>query len=229
MRIYQSTFDVMRPMPLFIRQLRDANREGLKSQTRRVLDPQPILTTGFWKDLHWGNENHFRKGAVEHCKYGKAGSILYMREPLFKGPFDFAHYVDSKTVVFDIMTGEPVKWKWKVNTLSQLYMSKVAARSFFQYEFIRVERLQEMRYPYHDVFAEGLRPVWHGETFGKTGAYERWLLKQYKELWNVINEKRGYGWDVNPWVWVLGYKPFDMRPMSVINSNMTEVEVHDAA
>lgn len=25
-------------------------------------------------------------------------------------------------------------------------------------------------------------------------------------LWNRINEKRGYGWDANPWVWVVSFE-----------------------
>ncbi|KKL85973.1 hypothetical protein LCGC14_1949320, partial [marine sediment metagenome] len=24
--------------------------------------------------------------------------------------------------------------------------------------------------------------------------------------WDSINAKRGYGWDMNPWVWVLSFK-----------------------
>jgi hypothetical protein len=226
MRIYQSVFDVMRPMPPFIHQLRDANRKEVKSQTRRVLSPQPISTTGFWKELHWANEDHFRKGAIEHCKYGKAGNILYMREPLFKGPFDFACYADSKTVVFDIVTGEPVKWKWKVDTLSQLYMPKIAARSFFQYEFVRVERVQEITRD--SAKAEGMNKVWYWYEGRDLNYFKRGVLNPYianfSVLWDEINGPRGYGWDVNPWVWVLGYKPFDMKEISVINSNMTEAE-----
>jgi hypothetical protein len=34
-------------------------------------------------------------------------------------------------------------------------------------------------------------------------------------LWDSINAKRGYGWDVNPWVWVIEFerceKPKDIH------------------
>jgi hypothetical protein len=30
--------------------------------------------------------------------------------------------------------------------------------------------------------------------------------KWFKELWDSINAKRGYGWDVNPWVWVIEFE-----------------------
>jgi hypothetical protein len=28
----------------------------------------------------------------------------------------------------------------------------------------------------------------------------------FKALWNSINAKRGYGWDSNPWVWVIEFE-----------------------
>ena len=28
----------------------------------------------------------------------------------------------------------------------------------------------------------------------------------FQRLWDSINAKRGYGWDVNPWVWALTFK-----------------------
>jgi hypothetical protein len=28
----------------------------------------------------------------------------------------------------------------------------------------------------------------------------------YKKLWDMINAKRGYGWDKNPWVWAITFK-----------------------
>jgi hypothetical protein len=29
---------------------------------------------------------------------------------------------------------------------------------------------------------------------------------EFALLWKKINAKRGYGWDVNPWVWVVEFK-----------------------
>jgi hypothetical protein len=31
-------------------------------------------------------------------------------------------------------------------------------------------------------------------------------LSSFVLLWNSINKKRGFGWDVNPWVWVVEFK-----------------------
>lgn len=31
-------------------------------------------------------------------------------------------------------------------------------------------------------------------------------VKDFIRLWDSINAKRGYGWDKNPWVWVIEFK-----------------------
>ena len=31
------------------------------------------------------------------------------------------------------------------------------------------------------------------------------VLGEFRELWDSINAKRGYGWDVNPWDWALTF------------------------
>ena len=66
---------------------------------------------------------------------------------------------------------------------------------------IRVERLQEITE--EDAKAEGItNPTinYGGEekpTFHTVG---------FHKLWDSINAKRGYGWSVNPWVWVIEFK-----------------------
>ena len=30
--------------------------------------------------------------------------------------------------------------------------------------------------------------------------------EHFEALWDSINKKRGFGWDVNPWVWVIEFK-----------------------
>jgi len=30
--------------------------------------------------------------------------------------------------------------------------------------------------------------------------------KDYSDLWDMLNEKRGFGWSTNPWVWAIEFK-----------------------
>lgn len=212
--IDQNIFEVMRPMPPFRPELRQANREGRKSKTRRVMDPQPTLTTGFWKDLHWANEGHFRKGAIEHCKYGKAGDYCYMREPLVRiGAYAF--YKDDHQPVVSLVTGEMITWRWKNDILTSIFMPKEAVRSIYKYESVRVERVQEILRD--DAKAEGVSGIWANPPANEKH-YSRVLLNPYvanfSVLWDEINGARGFCWDVNPWVWVLGYKPVEVDDAS---------------
>lgn len=57
---------------------------------------------------------------------------------------------------------------------------------------MRVERVQDISAA--DKEAEGLR--WD-EGYGPAA---------FEDLWNRINAARGFGWDVNPWVWVLEFQ-----------------------
>ena len=32
------------------------------------------------------------------------------------------------------------------------------------------------------------------------------MQRNFKELWDSINAKRGYSWQDNPWVWIISFK-----------------------
>jgi hypothetical protein len=127
-----------------------------------------------------------------------------MREPLICGDDGYARYKDDNLTVFSLLDGKPVKWIWKKDTLSQLYMPKVAARTFKRYEFIRVEKVQDISE--EDAVAEGIQQqgaiIFINRTI--TGILS---IDCFAKLWDEINAKRGYPWDENPWVWVIGYVP----------------------
>jgi hypothetical protein len=74
-----------------------------------------------------------------------------------------------------------------------IHMPRALSRITLEITNVRVERLQEIEY--EDMRAEGLA-ICH--PLDPTLAF--------RELWNTINASRGYGWDVNPWVWCLTFK-----------------------
>jgi hypothetical protein len=60
----------------------------------------------------------------------------------------------------------------------------------------RIERVQAITE--NGARAEGVEPTLVGH---------RWHYREaFAELWDRINARRGYGWDVDPWVWVLRFE-----------------------
>ena len=220
-------------MPPFIPRLRQAIREERKTQTRRVIKDQPPEE---WEPSHYcelykkeDDEFVFKNGdPVPYgwgvcdadgeygikCPYGKPGDVRCMTEPLIRGDDGNAYYQDDGKPVVSLIDGKPLKWRWKVRVLSSLFMPSEAARTFTKYKSIRVELVQDISE--EDAIAEGTDT----ETeFGSLcisiedeSSYSNGLIRGsaiitvYKELWDSINAKRGYSWDLNQLVWVVEFK-----------------------
>lgn len=117
-------------------------------------------------------------------------------------------------------TGQEIKWK------PSIFMPREAARIFLRVTDVRVERVQEISED--DAIAEGVPCDWPMEPIycpacngeGLTGAFHPGTLgymeidcphcekavARYKNLWDSLNAKRGYGWDTNPWVWIYRFE-----------------------
>ena len=37
------------------------------------------------------------------------------------------------------------------------------------------------------------------------------FVKSYRTLWDSLNAKRGFGWQTNPWVWVIAFKRVELK------------------
>ena len=80
-----------------------------------------------------------------------------------------------------------------------IHMPKEAARIWLKVTDVRVERLQDMWAS--DVSKEGIR-------FNKPTAADE-MLKAFAKLWDSTIKKTvldRYGWDANPWVWVIEFE-----------------------
>jgi hypothetical protein len=91
-----------------------------------------------------------------------------------------------------------------------IHMPKWAARIWLEITDIRVERVQDITdsasikegIQWDDACPENVSSGWCPCAFDTP-------KESFQYLWNSINESRGVGWDVNPWVWVIEFKVVD--------------------
>jgi len=162
------------------------------------------------------------------CRYGAPGDRLYLKEDHrltkkrisgklcviaeYRCNYEDTGFRQYKWEDLDKATRRKLSkiktWgRWR----SKLLMYKFIARVWFDVTDIRVERVQDIS-P-EDAISEGLMP---GKTIGGHDGYglPSWdsslfrmsPVDAYSWLWNSINEDRGYGWNKNPWVWVIVFK-----------------------
>lgn len=174
-----------------------------------------------------GPINAFRDGrdsvkADISCSFGQPGDRLWVREthaildcrpdvvlhdqpypPTAEWPagvYYSASDRENPTEPFEVQyIVPPDQWRPTYDTDHQIlrpsiHMPRWASRITLEVTRMRVERLQGMSG--EDVDAEGIRE----------GAYPPARRINYANLWDSLNAKRGYGWDVNPWVWVVEFK-----------------------
>lgn len=160
--------------------------DGRKTQTRRVVNPQPRgFRLGSWIEVgglwHYPNVCPFVR---KRCPYGQPGDRLWVRETFFVA----GSHVKYKAS-YD--QAKQAKGLWKPS----IHMPRRLARILLEMESVRVERLQDIIAA--DIEREGVldKPTEINE-----------VLPLWIELWDSINGKRGFGWDVNPWVWVVTFK-----------------------
>ena len=97
-------------------------------------------------------------------------------------------------------------------------MPKKAARLWLRVKSVQVGRLQEITDS--DCLAEGITKTrFYAEAKDRAekglalreGSVER---SSFADLWDSINKKRGFGWDVNPWIWIVEFEKAE-RPEEV--------------
>ena len=180
--------------------------DGSKTMTRRVMNPQPqIGGMGGWyprpeskKALHYGILDHFRRGVIrDFPKYGVAGDRLWVREtwkPTRSSVNDTTYMryrADDSRLPVDHPLGGTQTDRWRPS----IHMFRWASRIDLEITGVRVERLQDI--DNSDAWREGCFAL---------GDCDCTASRQFQILWDSINEKRGFGWDVNPWVWVISFK-----------------------
>lgn len=214
---------------LFSGEMVRAILEGRKTMTRRVVKPSKYFHTQCdWYMPHsgggwWGHDGPHPDCIQEcggkgfYCPYGVPGDRLWVRETWNAVDCDDSglHW-NSRGVgghgERECMYWEPIykatcKNPSLVKWMPSIYMPRWASRITLEVKDVRVERVQDITES--DAEAEGMRslPIMIGErrtTFEKEFGVT--MRDSFRDLWDSINAKRGYGWDTNPWVWVVKFE-----------------------
>lgn len=170
--------------------------DGRKTVTRRIVkgDVVGILNSSYHKEHPKVPDKMLIKKLCKAPYY--PGDVLYVREtwrehsPGFDNLFIYkADYADGSV---------NVKWH------PSIHMPKEAARIWFKVTDVKVERLQDITE--EQAIKEGITCFKYDVNTGKE---ESAALDWFPIFWDSTVKKSDsdcYGWDANPWVWVIGFE-----------------------
>ncbi len=197
-----------------------------KKHTRRVIKPQPRGIepehdgNGLW--AWWRIENDKNAWDDRRCPYGRPGDRLWVRESfdivddpaarlpdeppseiagydcpdaVKRGPNNERWVVDYRATPPSRIMDTTGQRRWRPS----IHMPRWASRITLEVTSVRVEKIQDLDGKWDDIRAEGFR------CDLCDGGYCRACFERFRELWDHMNKDRGFGWDVNPWVWVVEF------------------------
>lgn len=209
---------------LFSEPMVKAILEGRKTQTRRIIkstmntihdvgNPKMLYADWPLSRLHsivngvakFNVQNDVDNYTTEQvkCPYGQPGDRLWVRESCAIG------FNDDCDLVCDYMADGKRRWfeltpdneRYAATYINDgrrpsIFMPRWASRITLEITKIRAERLQEISEM--DAVCEGIDWRKEGPTYAR-------VMGAFADLWDSINAKRGYGWNINPWLWVIEF------------------------
>ena len=218
---------------LFNTEMVKAEQDGKKTQTRRTIGLDAVnVAPEMWRFIAFNVagqacfESDEIRGVKISCPYGQKGDRLWVRERFCVGAIVAAdhHPEESEPLYIEQCKGqeniipyeyatrhgigiEGIKWK------PSIHMPRSACRTVLEIVDVRIERIQDIKEC--DADAEGIHREWDGCHYWYKNYIQNCLFKGHPSnrashsfftLWESINGKRGMGWEVNPWVWVVEFK-----------------------
>lgn len=203
--------------------------DGRKTQTRRLVKPQPQeggLRPGWHVTV--GGVNYpidprasSRRNLADACPFGSPGDRLWVRETFSAwsgGGGEHGEWDEVDGVLYGSESIEfaadgkcrPVRWR------PSIHMPRWASRITLELTAVRIEPLQAISS--EDAKAEGARRFDELPSLSPYGSDPRWSMEDppgvdhclgspqmaFANLWIKLNGQDG--WDSNPWVWVLEFK-----------------------
>lgn len=144
----------------------------------------------------WADDPHY-VAPIAKSPYGVPGDRLWVRESWQAPALKKVYYRATDEVPSEIAC------KWG----SPIHMPRWASRITLEITEVHVERVQEIKLP--DVAAEGISP----------DCEDGWdTTHGFRDLWDKLNAPRGFDWESNPWVWVVGFKRIDPSTESAVTA-----------
>lgn len=172
---------------------------GMKTQTRRVIKPQP--DKNILGEPYWYVGGYRLRDIAAHpltCPYGKVGEHLWVRETWRSGNgTGFMYKADGVEGMLKHYPNDSPQSFAALNWRPSIFMPRNASRILLEIVSVRAERLKEITAP--DCIAEGITPDTES-GIGWRAAFARG--------WDSINGKRGFSWQSNPWVWVIEFPKY---------------------
>jgi hypothetical protein len=206
---------------------------GKKTQTRRIIKNYP---SNYYKptgEIGWGDEpmgsfHELHDGAHEakyiRCPYNHPGDHLWVRETwqrvetsdglgvvyradesILAVEYDEINefektnerLIEPRQELHDFID-EDMPWK------PAIHMPRWASRITLEITNVRVERLHDISES--EALAEGIENFPYQMPESINLVKDSMVIDRFARLWDSINAKRGFGWEVNPWVWVIEFK-----------------------
>lgn len=204
----------MRTLPiLFNTEMVQAILYGLKTCTRRLVKFLPGENpkwTGYVKDglMLYNGKN---EPCIREAPY-QPGDIIYVRETWGEG-YEEGTYIYKAD---DKLANLPAfKESSKILYHPSIHMPKEAARIWLKVTDVRVERLQDITY--NGALREGAQGIRcdhvalgeHGCTDCMNTGWIEPPVVEFMQIWDSTIKKSDidrYGWDANPWVWVVEFE-----------------------
>jgi hypothetical protein len=185
---------------------------GTKTQTRRIIKPQPTEEEKHPDCFRFNGPLVSKEGPfgiLAHCPYGRPGERLWVRENMIKNLNTGTYWpmADGYTRSISEATGKPLPHE---KSVPSIHMPRAASRLLLEITAVRCERLHDITN--EDAIAEGCATdAWHSmdwkhpHAIAPTSADSVTIpVSNYASLWQEINGPDS--WAANPWVWVVEFK-----------------------
>ena len=203
---------------LFNTEMVQAIMDGRKTVTRRIVK-FPEGMAGRLPENQTEEPILFYPCGIKHPPY-QTGDVMYVRETWCQSHDGYHYRADGEDICVSNLSGgkdyicksDGLRWR------PSLHMPREAARIFLKVKSVRAERLNVMTEK--DALSEGVaRHGLYNEQCYAGGCYNGDFetsckvcevpINGFEKLWNSTIKPADlyrYGWDANPWVWVIEFE-----------------------